>query len=260
MSAYLYKIKCLTNLHVGSSEAGFGVIDKSVARDAATERPVIHASGVKGALRQFFESLEASGELPEAPIDQWFGAEVRGNQESKPGELTFLPADLLALTVRANEGPSPYALVTTRCMLKLHNQRAEALGLPKISIEGIEKDKRYRFCEDTIAAEGIVIENQLGAEHPVVKGIGEEPELVVIVTEEDFREIRLPVVARNNLSEKRNLWFEEFVPHQSVFVFAVLGEKALLDSFDQGISNRVVQFGANASVGFGLTRMTRMGG
>jgi CRISPR-associated protein Cmr4 len=64
----------------------------------------------------------------------------------------------------------------------------------------------------------------------------------------------LPVVARNCLGENKNLWYEELVPHQSLFYFVVLvpeGEPAL--DFP-----KPVQFGGNASVGYGYTKVTKL--
>ena len=55
MNAIVYKITCVTNLHVGSGEANFDVIDNTVEKDPVTELPTINSSGVKGALRQYFK-------------------------------------------------------------------------------------------------------------------------------------------------------------------------------------------------------------
>lgn len=262
MGAVLYKIKCLTNLHVGSSEAGFGVIDKSVARDPTTNRPIIHASGVKGALRQYFEAFMESGEKPEIGIDlsvirKLFGKESENGSETEPGELTFLSADMLAITVRGTKGSYPYYLVTTHDILSLYNQRAEAIGFASESLEGVEPNQRYRFSQEVVAVEGIELDVELDpSRYPFAPRINEQPKRVVVLPNDDYKRLRLPIVARNNLTEKRNLWYEEFVPHQSVFVFAVLGKREPLDVFNRVVSGGTVQFGGNASVGYGLTKVT----
>ena len=68
MTANLYFIKCLTNLHVGSGDVNFNIIDEEIEKDPVTGYPTINASGVKGALRQFFEenALQYTG--------CWFGS------------------------------------------------------------------------------------------------------------------------------------------------------------------------------------------
>lgn len=53
MSAKLYRLTCLTNLHMGSGEANYEVIDLEVERDPVLGEPTMNASGVKGALRDF---------------------------------------------------------------------------------------------------------------------------------------------------------------------------------------------------------------
>ena len=47
-----------TNLHAGSGDANYGIIDKLVQREPATNRPIIHSSSLKGALREYFEFKE----------------------------------------------------------------------------------------------------------------------------------------------------------------------------------------------------------
>jgi len=51
MKTIFYKIECLTNLHVGSGDVNYNIIDNEVEKDPVTGYPIIHASGVKGALR-----------------------------------------------------------------------------------------------------------------------------------------------------------------------------------------------------------------
>jgi len=56
MKYELYKITAMTNMHVGSGDMNFGVIDKLVQRDSLTGYPVIYSSSLKGALREFFKN------------------------------------------------------------------------------------------------------------------------------------------------------------------------------------------------------------
>ena len=46
-----------TNLHVGSGDANYGIIDKLVQREPSTNRPIIHSSSLKGALREYYEFI-----------------------------------------------------------------------------------------------------------------------------------------------------------------------------------------------------------
>ena len=70
-------------------------------------------------------------------------------------------------------------------------------------------------------------------------------------------------MARNCLENgiSKNLWYEEVVPHESVFVFGVLSDgtklgDSCLQSFDEKIcKDSLIQFGGNATVGYGLTKV-----
>ena len=49
-----YLIETMTNTHVGTGDTTFGPIDKMIQRDTRTGFPVIHASSIKGALKDHF--------------------------------------------------------------------------------------------------------------------------------------------------------------------------------------------------------------
>ena len=70
----------------------------------------------------------------------------------------------------------------------------------------------------------------------------------------------LPVVARNNLQGKGNLWYEELIPRQSIFWFTVLYPKMdivneVIKKTKEGIP---FQVGANATVGMGFCEITEV--
>ncbi len=58
MKKNIYIIDCLTNMHVGSGETNFNIVDNQVQRDSVTEFPTINSSSLKGALRDFAEGFE----------------------------------------------------------------------------------------------------------------------------------------------------------------------------------------------------------
>jgi CRISPR-associated protein Cmr4 len=47
MTAKAYLIQCITNLHVGSGDATYGIVDKLVQRDAVYSYPTIHSSSLE---------------------------------------------------------------------------------------------------------------------------------------------------------------------------------------------------------------------
>jgi CRISPR-associated protein Cmr4 len=84
-----------------------------------------------------------------------------------------------------------------------------------------------------------------------------------------FGDFALPIITRNQLDEKgtsRNLWYEEVVPYKSVFAFVVLVPDDTqyahhFQAFNQILQaeGNAVQFGGNASVGYGYTTVTKVG-
>ena len=71
-------------------------------------------------------------------------------------------------------------------------------------------------------------------------------------------------MARNCLENgiSKNLWYEEIVPHHTTFVFPVVvqnNETDTLKSFKSAIDGQIVQFGGNASIGYGLCLLTAVG-
>jgi CRISPR-associated protein Cmr4 len=93
-----YFIQCITNLHAGSGDANYGIIDKLVQRDTVYNYPTIHASSLKGALRQHFEDAQYS----DVNIEQIFGKKTNDDDEAESGNCNFLSADLVALPVRCS--------------------------------------------------------------------------------------------------------------------------------------------------------------
>ena len=138
MAAVIVKLECITNMHVGNGEVNYNIIDNEVERDPVTNYPTINASGVKGALREYFAIHK-----PEL-VDEAFG---KDGKESTPGKLKVLGADMLYMPLRASLGKEPYYLVTTDEIL-------ERFALFNKTF--LRKDVTYTSKEENgAAAEGI---------------------------------------------------------------------------------------------------------
>lgn len=215
MKAKIFVIECLTNLHVGNGDVNFNIIDNEVERDVVTGFPTINSSGVKGALRAFFEENKLSN------IDKIFGSE-----SSNSGALKFLSANLLALPIREANGDNPYSLHAPETAHKDFKKMMTDFGLKEVPVTDIKSDIK-EDNDDNI-----------------------------------YNKNDLPVIARNSVGEKTNLWYEEIVPHKSIFYFAVVSSTSesdgLLDYFTDSVSEEIIQFGANASVGYGLCKVIKV--
>lgn len=282
MKANFYRIKCVTNMHMGSGDINFNIVDNEVQRDPVTGYPTMFSSGVKGALRQHFADHDKVVELFGSDIKE---SDSNGKSGSTPGKLKFLSGNLLFLPVRASKGDQAYYMVTTKSLLMqfeslyqtvmgeeyFGNDRLDKIaegntyGNPDAEVDGL-KTSNGNTAEEV---DGLKTSNEK-LDDQLYKFLKEKMSMdvnkIVIMQESDLRKINLPVLARNQLENgiSQNLWYEEVVPHEAIFYTAVLSDgthsgDAALAEFDEYIkNNNLVQFGGNATIGYGLTQITKM--
>jgi len=250
MKAHLFCIECLTNLHVGSGESNYNIIDNEVERDPVLANvPVIHASGVKGALR-----AHCKGEPWEKEI---FGEASDPSKSSFGGTYKFFTANLLVRPLRVSDESwnASYVLTTTQEIVDKLENLAKGLGAA-VQIPTEKKGK--------ITAEGETLDWFERGKTEAMKTLFGESKIALAKSFEPFD---LPSLARNSLDDKgisNNLWYEEIVPYTSRFYFFVLapdefeldgGKKFKFTEFSEKLEKDTVQFGGNASVGYGYCRV-----
>lgn len=218
MQTQVYQIRAITNLHAGSGDADYGIVDKLVQRDPISRYPCIHMSSIKGALREFFTKNNVADDI----ISQLFGSNPKESTKVQQGKLRFISADILALPRPSEEETKAYEL----CYVG--QDIANWLNKVKLFNNSINIQLQDNNWQD--------INTQ------AFKTISEE----------------LPVVARNYLDngESQNLWYEEFVPRESVFGLVVQASTEDLSIFNKIVNNKVIQIGGNATVGYGYCLFT----
>lgn len=247
MKAIIYKVTCLTNLHVGNGESNFDIIDNAVEKDSVTGLPTINSSGVKGALRQYFKEKN----IKEEDITNIFGSEQKKSQGtgSIPGKIKFYQADLFARPARASQGDRTNYMVTSNEAISIFNQKVEIFGGEKINAE--------RTVNNNIGVEDLT-------DLEVVRIGLIDDECTLIAKDCALRDLPLPVLARNQLEDgiSKNLWYEQVVPHKSIFTFVVSSDyEQVLQCFSAILNEKTyIQFGGNASIGYGLCQVERIGG
>ena len=237
MKTILVKMQCLTNMHVGNGDVNYNIIDNEVERDPVTGMPTINSSGVKGALRQYFWENEN--------VSKWFGDE----KEKTEGMLKILPADMMAMPLRASKGNKAFYLVAPQSSVDRFEQLLKSFDIKNAVFKGDNYTDN-----DEVMVEGMQVK-----ETETIAG-----DKVYTLQDEKFRRVELPVMARNCLENgiSNNLWYEEIVPHHTTFVFPVVvpnKETETLKSFKSAIDGQIVQFGGNASIGYGLCLLTVAG-
>ncbi|MBL7786758.1 MAG: type III-B CRISPR module RAMP protein Cmr4 [Chitinophagales bacterium] len=267
----LYTIRCLTNMHVGSGDTNYGIIDKQVQRDVITEMPIIHSSSMKGALRQHAEMLLSDKDV----INDIFGSENNKNSDGKSqtGTHRFFTAQLLSLPVRSDTKPffRAFSLATLRqlCndMVIFNVQSASKTQIEEVCEVLNKKTDKIYLLSDTINSailedqKATAIDKQLLPKLAILtKLLGDN---LALFPDDDFKELvkNLPVIARNHLENgiSKNLWYEEIVPRESVFYTLIARP---LDNQDfqclLRIANHITQIGANASIGYGFCKFTKL--
>lgn len=254
MKIEFYKIECLTNLHVGSGEVNYNIVDNEVEKDAVTGLPVIHASGIKGALRDTFKKI-----LKYDDINKIFG-DIGKNNIAFEGTHKFLDAILVARPMRvwmsATKASIPVVTVASvnNFIDKMNAFSANSLGLKRIPDIDFGDFSFLTSCSENISVEnektGKLSADLLDTLAPLKTFLGSD-----FAIAKTFEGYDLPVIARNCLQGNSNLWYEEVVPHGSVLFFAVIYPN---DTAAELAFPSVVQFGGNASIGCGFTKVTNI--
>lgn len=271
---YCYEIKLLSNMHVGSGDATFGIIDKLVQRDPVTGNPIVHASSLKGALREFFTKEKGMDEKKDPFILYVFGSDPKEKVNLKNGEFRFFSADLFLLPVRSSQ--QQYYLATNPKITESFVEKFRLLGIKDTPINGLSKQLAL-LSEIVVDKEPILFEgdaNTILEDYSVTKPAKVSPEIVSLNESYDhklalfgnnFSELtkNLPVIARNQLDngKSENLWYEEIVPHQTRFITFVsipdtLEANEFFKVFSKELDGSLVQVGANGSIGYGLCKFT----
>lgn len=264
-----FKITAKTNMHVGSGDTNYGIIDKLVQRDVLSNLPMIHSSSLKGALREFF--VQMHGEKSDV-VNYIFGKEStkKDGKDNQAGNYRFFDAHLLSFPVRSNHQPffratSPKAFNN---FLELSEQFGQS-NADLTELKNFGKEKAYHFSNNATSMylEDFDITANKYPESDfsfMQKFLGSDGALL---SDDYFDRIcsdtHLPVIPRNSLEngKSKNLWYEQIVPRQSrffFFVFAPANPTNHWDKFVETIQQNLIQIGANASIGYGFSSIEKM--
>lgn len=264
MKAAVYLLKCLTNMHVGNGEESYNIIDNEVEKDVVTGNPAIYSSGVKGSLLQYFKTNK---KIDEGTIEYIFGNEY-GGSVVKEGNFKFLQAQLLARPMRVSDGDVSYAMVTTNEILQEFDKHLETFGVER-NIDSLTTKENLDESIFLVNEESHIKEIEGYKTRNSLKNIDDlsklfQNENIAVTSTTMFQDVDLPVLARNCLEngKSKNLWYEEIVPHESLFYLTVLypDDCENFEEFNSAIDQHIVQFGGNASIGYGYTKVFRWKG
>lgn len=251
-TGHAYLITCKSNLHAGSGDNNYAVIDKEVQRDTITREPVIHASGIKGALREYFDEYVGWKKNAPEKTAAIFGSGKDTSDKLQQGEFRFFEARLLSIPVRGR-GDEAYYNATSESLIAAYNQMAEALGITA------------RIKLPAAAAGQAQTEYGNAPLYGNLEPLGER---VAVLTPGQMNNLLkdLPLIARNSLNngQSENLWYEEVVPRESRFsLFMAVPENTeagyvFKDDFNAHLNGKSLQIGANATVGYGFCHFKKL--
>jgi len=265
MEKIFFTVTCKTNLHVGSGKANYGVVDNLVQRDPTNHYPTIHASSLKGAIKEYCYHKGSANVNMKAIFGSDKLADGKTNREgTQVGEYKFFDANLLTIPVRCDK----QAFVHISCseILKdlcdnlldnslLKKELEKLIDLIKdMRIATSNKLERAVIEDDDIKVTETIPSNE---SYPLTSQLLADWENIVFVKDNDFKrltnDLHLPVIARNYLEngESKNLWYEQVVPRKSVFWSMCFVSKNYGLFTELCKTDTLVQIGANGSIGYG---------
>ena len=251
-----------TSVHSGSGR-GMGVVDLPVAREAATDFPVLVGSSLKGALRDKAETLDKEPNTSTSPGDRFGKPDNAGDLLVSDGRLLLLP--VRSLTTSFRWVTCPHLIERYRRDLK----RARLTPRPEIPC----------IKEQTVLASGggsLFLEERqftvvdkppeqlVAAISPLVLHEETRDRLgsgVAVLHDDDFAwfvRYGLPIQARNYLDDTSkkslNLWYEETLPPDTIMYALVAGRNdGAVDTMRVLFADEdpYLQVGGNETVGQG---------
>lgn len=264
-----------TNLHPGSGQVS-GAIDLPVAREKATDYPVIVGSSLKGALRNSIEEHQRTV-APELNADQIFGKPERA------GAVAVTDGRLLLLPVRSLN--SHYKWVTCPYLLERYQRDCELAGIrtepftlePFTTLEGAAvaaAGEGHLYLEDAyFDIKYIDLAPVAAALKPLIRHHSTKERLaenLVVISNNEFSyfaRYALAVNARNELDQQKvskNLWYEETIPADTLLyalLFARTGEENLLNVLIELFKEYpYLQVGGNETTGQGWSTLSLLYG
>jgi len=246
----IYTIRTLTNLHVGSGDINFDIIDNQVQKDSSN-LPIVHGSSLKGAIREHYEKKWGR---KDEKINYIFGKEG----DDGAGNYSFFEASILTLPLRSNV--KSYFNVISSEILQKFIETLKLFDSKNQHIKELESfdDKIKNFKEDVVIFEKYNSDVYLEDFKAVLKTGIEVPSLftnLAVVSNEIFLSIELPTIARNSLDDNgksKNLWYEEIVPKEATFYTTIIQDNKYKKEFQEVLQNDIIQIGANKSIGYGF--------
>lgn len=296
----VYKLNCLTNLHVGAGDINYSIIDNEVEKDPVTGIAMIHSTGMKGALKDFLNKELNNIEKQNYDFIKAFGTEKidkdsievqdktknenqkESSKASVPGEYKFFSANLLARPFRISEGTGNEAFVnmTTSYIVLEFLKMLEQFGIKQlefnedniVDLEGLVKEEfllKEERDNNIYVSDNTVIEEVEGIKTKQIPNTTKIDDLLkqligknyAIMSQNDFKEYELPIIARNCLEDGISKnLWYEEIVPHHSCFYFFVLRPEDLADIMSQTKDKVIQFGGHASIGYGFSTLERIGG
>ncbi|WP_187985831.1 type III-B CRISPR module RAMP protein Cmr4 [Vibrio metschnikovii] len=283
MSFHIYHLFSQTILHCGSGQS-VGIVDQPIARERASNLPIVPGSTVRGVLKAFISQTEQK-EVKSTLSQSLFGYDKQDGEPSFAGALSITDAHLLLLPVRTAYGILAYA--TCPFILQRYKKdRKLDLTVPTPADDQAlypkgnpnhqdnlmvleDLDLKAQECEHTPQWAEYIAKTLYAKDSSDYSDISKRiivlPDTVFSFLAETATEIRtrIRINQETGVVDNGALWTEESLPAESVLwgVYSVdaprlndqNGDKRLM--FNDIINNKpLLQMGGNMGTGNGLVQ------
>ena len=279
-----YSIKTLTNLHVGSGDTNYEIVDNIVQRDPISGVPVIHSSSLKGATRQYYREAIGGGDNPSTEEINIFGSDTsprsKNTSDFSAGSHLFFEARLLVLPIRSDRrqffrAVCPEIMKEVIESWKVFGYKPQQDTQDAFQFIADRKTDAPKILSKTGEPKGFSVEHWDFSDQdisPVTDPGLEKAEKIfgehlVVVDIDSFKALckKLPVIARNQLENgmSQNLFYEEVVPRESrFFTFIMRPRENNMTNLTSwlNLDDKRIQIGANATIGYGQCHFSRLPG
>lgn len=283
MESRIYHLHTLSSLHCGTGQST-GVIDLPIARDRATNIPLVPGSSLRGVLREEFAISKDQG----IEEDLFGPRKISGSGDSYAGALALGDAHLLLLPVRSLAGIVAY--ITCPFVLKRYLRDCRLslpIPVPKETQALHVKGNKNRI-NNTVVLEDLDLTPETNKEtsdwaNAIAQSIypGDQtaqldlierflivPDSLFAYLAETATEIRtrIKINPKTGVVDKEQgaLWYEENLPAESVLwgVYAISSSRrpngdnrTTSDLEAEFPTHSLLQLGGQAGVGRGLVRL-----
>ena len=279
-----------TSVHVGGGES-VGAIDLAVAREQYTDFPFIPSSGVKGAVRSWFDKQTKTegSQISEDDISTIFGPENESSEHA--GAAIFTDARILLFPVRSLKGV--FAWVTCPLILERFNRDLRLAKIEGKTVEVPQPDNDKvivsESSENTFDKKVVLEEYSFDYEKKDIASLVEflkqafpdTPEYdywknklnsnLIIMSDDDFRDFaksstevqaRIKIVSETKTVKDGGLFYQENLPSDTLMYSVAATHDSFKEKDDrkatelfknlQALNTQSIQLGGNESIGKGI--------